>query len=285
MLVAAYTQTLIDRIMTRSVHGIVLTGRSGAGKGHAARLIAQQKLGLSSAHELEIHPYLKIITPENNSIGIEQIRDLQRFLQLKTIGTHAIQRVAILEDAHTMTNEAQNALLKSLEEPPADTVILLTAPATRQLKETIYSRIQRLPILPITKAQALEYFSADFGASTIEKAFAISGGRAGLLYALLHTEAHPLITEIQRAKEILAGDTFTRLARVDELSKQREAIPLFLQACKLIASTALHQAAAKTSPSAIKRWHHTLKTIYDAEAALPRNPNSKLLLTDLFLHL
>jgi DNA polymerase-3 subunit delta' len=65
-------------------------------------------------------------------------------LSLKVPGKHQTDRVAIIIDAHTMTTEAQNALLKTLEEPPARTVLLLTARSEQSLLPTVRSRVRRV---------------------------------------------------------------------------------------------------------------------------------------------
>jgi len=283
ILLQEHTKRLIDNTITGSVHGILLSGPPGAGKGHAARYVAHKKLGLETPEQLAVYPYFEAVLPENGSISIDQIRQLQRFLQLKTPGTAGIRRIVIIEDAHLMTAEAQNALLKSLEEPPADTLLILTAPATLRLKKTIYSRVQQIPILPLSKDQTTQHFEQDFPPTLVAKAHAISGGSIGLMHALLHAEDHALLAEVQRAKTLLSGTPFDRLASVDELSKQKDVLPLFLQACKLICSTALHQSAQKGQPKQVQRWHHALQAVYDTEAALPHNPNPKLLLSDLLL--
>lgn len=281
-----HTRQILENSLAGGVHGLLLTGPIGAGKSYTARYYAQQKLGLASMEKLDGYPYFSDITPENSSISIEQIRGLQKFLQLKVPGQAGIRRVAIIEDAHLMTSEAQNALLKSLEEPPSDTVLILTAPATLRLKRTIYSRVQQVPILPVSKRQAVDYFQNDFKGADIEKNYAISDGRMGLLHALLNSEDHALLEEIRRAKQIFGDTAFGRLAKVDELSKQKESLPLFLQACKLICSAALHNAAGKGADAKqLKHWHRSLGSVYEAEAALAHNPNSKLLLTDLLLSL
>jgi replication-associated recombination protein RarA len=283
MLVQAHTRQQLDRLLGRPTHGILLCGPDGSGKTFIARQLASSLLG-TEPEKLDSHPYFKLIAPANTSLSIDQIREAQKFLQLKTPGRNGIRRVIVIKHAHLMTTEAQNALLKSLEEPPADTVLILTAPATKQLKDTIYSRVQQVTVLPVTKDQARDYFKDSFGSDQLDKAFMMSGGLIGLLHALLRNEDHSLVNEIKRAKEILAAPAYSRLIRVDELAKQKESLPSFLQACKLICTTALEQAAQKGTAQT-KRWHHSLDAVYQAEAALPRNPNTKLLLTDLFLNL
>jgi hypothetical protein len=280
-LIAHHSKALLDSVTTKHPHGILLSGPVGSGKGLAAHHVAALLLG-HPLEKLVQYPYFLVIGPTNSSISIDAIRDLQQFLSLRTPGSNPIRRVAIIEDAHLMTNEAQNALLKSLEEPPADTAIILTAPATKQLKDTIYSRVQEVPILPVELDQTLEHFAGQFTKESLQKAHVMSGGHAGLLHALVAQDDHPLVAEIARAKGIMAASTYERLTQVDELAKQREAVPLFLQACKLICTSAIVHAAQKGNAQT-KRWHKALKAVYDAEAALPSNPNTKILLTDLFL--
>lgn len=278
-----HTRTLLDQAVANPPHALLLSGSAGAGKTFAAKYFATLCLRLEMLQDLDKYPYFQIIAPTNGTISIDRIRQLHEFLRLRTPGNQPIRRVAIIEDAHLMTTEAQNALLKSLEEPPADTVLILTAPATLGLKQTIHSRVRTIPILPITKEQAIELFGED--GPELDKAYAISGGLAGLLSAILHADDHQLLLEVQTAKKLLSSSLFERLAQVDELSKQKEAVPLFLQACKLICSAALGQAAAKQDDKKAHHWLSALQTVHRAEAALPRNPNTKLLLTDLLLRL
>ena len=285
ILIQAHTKNLVDRALDSQAHAYLLAGPEGAGKGYLARHIATERLGLKTLDDLEKQPYLKIIAPADGSIGIDQVRELQKFLRLKTVGRKSVRRIAILEDAHTMTSEAQNALLKNLEEPPADTIVILTAPATRQIKDTIYSRVQTIAVLPVTLNQAQDYFTAQFEPAAIEKAFRMSGGYAGLLVALLHDDDHALAAAVQTAKSIMTSSTFERLTRVDELSKQKDDLPTLLRACRLIASAALHQAIIKGNQSTIKHWHHTAALLHDTEASLAYTPNARLLLTNVFLRM
>lgn len=277
-----HTKKLFDIVVSRPVHGILLSGPEGSGKFYAAQHLAAKILDINF-DKFTSYPYVKIISPEKNTVSIEQIRELQKFLQLKTTGTATIRRIAIIQDAHTMTTEAQNALLKSLEEPPADTVIILTSPDTLQLKETIYSRVQKVPVLPPGKPELFAAFADESDEATMTKAYMMSGGYAGLFAALLRDESHQLATAIQQAKAILTAPVYERLLRVDELSRHKDGLPMLLQAIRIIATTALEQAAAKNNIAHAKKWHITLTSCYKAEASLAHNPNGKLLLSDLFL--
>lgn len=85
------------------------------------------------------HPDLLIINKEDKvSIGIEKIRDLTAWLSLKPFQSK--NKVVLIQDAQNLTVEAQNAILKTLEEPPGNCQILLTAPHSSSLIDTIVSR-------------------------------------------------------------------------------------------------------------------------------------------------
>lgn len=284
ILLQAHTREQIDSLVNKPTHGVLLSGPEGSGKAYTAHVIASRLLD-TSLEKLDTHPYFRAIQPEKGSVGIDQIRELQKLLHLKVPGKGGIRRVIVLERAELMTTEAQNALLKSLEEPPADTVIILTAPASRNIKETIYSRVRQIQVLPVDKDEAVRYFSQRYDQVVVERAYMLSAGHIGLMHALLEDEEHALAHAIKQAKELLSLSRYERLARVEELSKQKEALPMLLQACKLICTTALRQAAEKQADKQTKRWHATLSTVHATEATLLYNPNTKLLLTDLMLQL
>lgn len=283
ILLHSHTKVQLERILDQPSHGLLFTGPAGAGKAHVARFAAAKLLNVDFEN-ITNYPHIKNVAPESRTITIGQIRELQRFLQLRTPGKSRVRRVIIIEDAHYMTSEAQNALLKSLEEPPADTVLILTALMSLKLKDTIYSRVQLLSVLAPSKAEAKAYFK-NYSPAEIERTYAMSGGNAGLMNALLTQTDHELANQVLTAKEIFGSTVYERLLRVDSLSKQKENLPSLLYALKLISSTALHQAAIKQNQKQIKRWHASLEAIYQAEATLDSSPNTKLLLTNLFMNL
>jgi DNA polymerase-3 subunit delta' len=88
------------------------------------------------------HPDLHILEPDGNSIKIEQIRAIQRDLSLRPV--EAGCKVCLIEAAELMTTAAANALLKTLEEPRGDTLLILISSKPQRLLETIRSRCQLL---------------------------------------------------------------------------------------------------------------------------------------------
>ncbi|MCF8045323.1 MAG: DNA polymerase III subunit delta' [Desulfarculaceae bacterium] len=90
-----------------------------------------------------MHPDILRIMPEKGVIKISRIRDLCTSLTVRA--NEAFRRVVIFHDAETMNTEAQNALLKTLEEPPRDTLFILVADNTAPLLPTVVSRCRHIP--------------------------------------------------------------------------------------------------------------------------------------------
>ncbi len=155
------------------------------------------------------------------------IRHLLRELARRPVeGAH---RVAIVEEAHRMNEDAQNALLKTLEEPPPGVTVILCAEAPERLLPTIRSRAAMLRLGPVA-TRAIEELLADHGvdAPRAARLARLSGGRPGLALAYAAAPAAVAIREeIARSLvDLLAADRSARLvagrellARAAELSK------------------------------------------------------------------
>ncbi|HEU4985335.1 MAG TPA: AAA family ATPase, partial [Nitrososphaera sp.] len=136
------TRAQLEHFAARPTHALLLTGSAGIGKTAIAEALASSILDV----RLDSHPYHMTVRPDGASISIDAIRELQKFLLLKTVGDKPFRRTIIIEYAHAMTTEAQNAFLKLLEEPPADTLLILTANSPRALLPTILSRAQTIAV-------------------------------------------------------------------------------------------------------------------------------------------
>ena len=96
----------------------------------------------SQLEEKANNPYFHIAIEKANAIRIASIREIKRELSLSLFAEG--KRVVIIFDAHLMNEEAQNAFLKTLEEPPPSTIIILTTSRIDKLKQTIISRCQQV---------------------------------------------------------------------------------------------------------------------------------------------
>jgi len=142
-----------SRVRGRAPHAVLLVGPRGVGKRAAAAWLARERLGLRGAEEGPSYPVavpehadLRWISPaeDKESISIEQVRDLVSDLSLTSYEGGG--KVAVIEPANAMTTNAANSLLKTLEEPPGDALLILVADRVARLPATILSRCQRIPV-------------------------------------------------------------------------------------------------------------------------------------------
>jgi DNA polymerase-3 subunit delta' len=124
-------------------HAYLLHGPPGVGKKRAAMLFAAELLGDHARVERRSHPDLYVLEPLGDQIRIDDIRALRRDLHMRPF--EASRRVYLVLGADTMNEDAADALLKDLEEPPAYAVLVLIASDLGPLPETIRSRCQLVP--------------------------------------------------------------------------------------------------------------------------------------------
>mgnify|MGYP001819597147 FL=1 len=148
----------------RLAHAYLFSGPDGVGKrlmalALARAIVCHEQRGCGDCQacrkiDHRNHPDLHILQPDGNSIKIEQVRSLQKGLNLKPL--EANRKICLIEEAESMTLGAANALLKTLEEPRGDTLLILLTAYPNRLLETIRSRCQPLPFTrhPNSRIQA-----------------------------------------------------------------------------------------------------------------------------------
>lgn len=124
------------------------------------------------------HPDLLHIEPDGAAIKISQIRELKKNLAFPPF--EARFRVALLVNIHTMRREAANSMLKTLEEPPPDTVIILTGNETGSILPTILSRCQVIPFFALPYGEVAATLHNEDGISQ-EEALALAAAAEGSL--------------------------------------------------------------------------------------------------------
>ena len=148
----------------RLAHALLVQGPPGWGQAVLARALALELLGRGAADAPDdiaelAHPDLRWILPEGKGeqIKIDTVRALAEFAsQTPQI---ALCKVAVLVPADALNDHAANALLKTLEEPPGSTYVLLVTEAASDLLPTIRSRCQRLDVVPAPRADVLAWIA------------------------------------------------------------------------------------------------------------------------------
>ncbi len=157
-------KTLVSRTISsgRVPHAYLFKGPDGVGKKLFARGVAAalncrgerpgRACGVCRSCKKFFsgnHPDFMVVQPEKGMIKINQVREMCRALGYPPYESEL--RVVLLEDVHTMRQEAANSLLKTLEEPPSGNLLILTAEASQDILTTISSRCQVVPFyaLPV----------------------------------------------------------------------------------------------------------------------------------------
>ncbi len=160
------------------------------GKRLAAYDLAAAVLGDPGRVMRRSHPDLYVLEPLGDQIRIDPIRELRRDLHMRPFeGDH---RVYLILSAHLMNEEAADALLKDLEEPPSYAVIVLVADELGPLPETIHSRCQLIPFRRLSERAVRDEIQTREPGLSAEEATAyarIASGRLDRVERLLDPEA------------------------------------------------------------------------------------------------
>lgn len=274
-------------------HAYLLVGPKGLGKQTLATRTAQmifceagpdapcRECQACRRVEAQRHPDLHVVQvePDENNIRIEQIRTLQRSISLAPY--EAERRIVLVLGAHDMSLGASNALLKTLEEPPAECVLLLTAESRESLLPTIVSRCEVLPLRLIPHQQLLQGVQAAApDLDEVELVATLAAGRPGVALRLASEDGalEARREHVDDLLRMLAGNRRDRFAFADAVSKGGDAPQLRDEALAMLETwlgiwrTLLlvsHGAKAVTDPTLVDsaRLADHLTPAQTAEAA------------------
>jgi len=231
----------------RERHAYLITGPQGVGRRTLALRFAQglnclkpptpgqpcRKCSACKRLEVMQHPDLMLVATEHEGevLRIDQVRELQHSLSLAPY--EARYRVALIlrfEEAHT---SASNAMLKTLEEPPPQVVVILTAKSVESLLPTIVSRCEVIRLRPVPLDETSRGLQVIKGVpqDSADKLAHISGGRPG--YAIRLYEQPSLLEQRQSFLEelfqLLASSRGERFAFANERVREKEELRRELQ--------------------------------------------------------
>jgi DNA polymerase-3 subunit delta' len=227
-------------------HAYLFTGPDGIGKRTLALRYAQTLACLEPSEDVipcgrcracrqvraETHPDVHIVRrlEGKSEVGIEQVRDLQRQMSLSPL--EARRRVAVLVDFHDASDGASNALLKTLEEPAGEAVLLVTAWAAESVLPTIASRCEVMTLRPVGPG-AIEAGLVSAGANP-EEARLLAGLAAGRPGWALAAKDSPSMLQARRLaleelRRLLPASRAERFAFAEKIHRDDEKVRAVLE--------------------------------------------------------
>jgi len=308
-------------------HALVFTGIDGIGKQMAAKAFAmacncddpqpfpESQAGPTPAARTNAcgqcrtcrriladnHPDILHICPSGNMIRIAVIRDLIQRLMMKPYEQG--KRIVIIAGSHALNPEASNALLKILEEPPENTLLVLTARQTSDLLPTIISRCQQIRFSPLKRDVLIELLTVNEMLTPEEAAAAaaLSGGsythalkmvregwiprRNWLANEISGLNDQSTTSQLALAEKLAAGKTQLPDTLAWLVSWYRDLIVFPFQPEHIVNSDLFHQIRAAAADADPLVLIDRMKAVQNALKQLQANANSRLTMDDLVLQL
>lgn len=300
----------------RAAHAYLFTGSAGVGKNTLARAFAASLLCKNGVTEAcgscpvckkfagDNMPDFITLTPAGNNIKIEQVRELQKKAQFKPY--EADKKVYLINQADTMTVEAANCLLKILEDPPSNTVFLLTSVNQYSLLPTIISRCQLVPLTKVPRDEINEVLQQRFGLDGEKAALLASlcDGLPGVALQMAGSGKGLDIRELVfKVVEQISDENLNQLLKTaEDFDKKKEILPEFLEQLMLWYRDQLiwlqtgednlvvnidRLSYFKSTAERVSKDHliRSITDIMEAKNQLSRNVNARLVLEVLLLRL
>ncbi|MCW8858373.1 MAG: DNA polymerase III subunit delta' [Deltaproteobacteria bacterium] len=220
----------------RIAHAYLFEGPDGIGKRLMALAFARALLCLKSTGcgdcpacrkvDHNNHPDVHLLDAEETTIKIDQVRSLQQELSLRPL--EGKDKICLIDGAEQLTPGAANALLKTLEEPQPNTLIILLTSHPEKLLPTICSRCQRLPFSRLPKQQLATILCQrlDLNSTEANVLAALSDGSLkkalGQNKQLYLEKRHNLI---QSLSALSSGSTIPTFSLADELATEKDLLP------------------------------------------------------------
>ena len=286
ILLNAKTRQALEAFARQPKHALLLSSTTPFEKPVEAQHLAASILGVKVDDLYGIPQFLHIAKAKDlQNITVDNIRSIRQALRLKApTATGKITRVVMIDGADNMNQEAQNALLKALEEPSQGTVFILSTHRLSRLLPTITSRCQIIKLLPVSLSEAANKYASSSQAS-VTAAWHLSSGNPGVLDELLSTSSARLTPFVDQAKQIIKMDKYQRIIALDLLSQNKEQALGVLSALDKLLQVLYHSAVASGKGSLVTKLLANSRLVKQAIIDLNSNVASRVSLLNLALKL
>lgn len=280
-LISKLNDQRLSNYLNYPVVPLIIYGDKYLYKDKIISFLAQKILSLDD-QEFKRYPYILRIKAIDNKIGIDQIKGINKFIELKVPVDKDINRIILIHNSDKMTIEAQNAFLKNLEEPPQRTLFILSTNNLNSLLSTIKSRCIKIRIIKPSEDEIINHYTElGYKLEDIKKAINVSNSLPKLLYKILTNKNSNIDEQISIAKVILSNDQFNRLKMVDTLVKDKDKVKDIFYIIKQMSKFGL---LSKSYQDSIK-WLKILNKTLLAEEDLENQVHLKTLLSDYLLNI
>ena len=271
--------------LSKSSHSYIFWGTEGIGKKAIAKEFAKKILCIGNKQNdcsckscIEFsssnNPDFLLIESDDGKIKIEQIREMQRKIAEKPIISD--KKVYIINDADKMTTEAQNCLLKTLEEPPEYITIILICSNENNLLSTIKSRCTRMYFEPIEINEVKKYIKGiNISKDINENILNLSQGSIGKAIKLVENQS--LYENIEKLLEDLTKKDLIDIIKMsEEIYKSKEEIESILEYMNVV--------ALELSKKNIK-YIRCIETIEETKKRLKANSNYDMCIDNMLFNI
>lgn len=273
-------------------HAIIIEGPVGSGKKTFAEFLAKAMLCSSETPPCGIcnscrtltagsNQDYSFFTPEKELITVEDMRRLRTEAYYAPIAAPC--RVFVIHKADCMNEQAQNTLLKVIEEPPVTAKFIFLCESANSLLVTIRSRCIQFTLSgvePDSKACTLLAEKSGCTAEAAKSALVAYNGLIGqALTALQGTNQAPVTAADILKLSATQNSRYALLCKLQPLQKDREAVKALIKDLKYSMIDAVKQkATGQNTPFTYQKLHTILKKLNALENALPLNPSTSLLI-------
>lgn len=233
------------------------------------------------------HPDTIILDNTDESVKIEQIREIIGRLSMTKQGRY---KILLIKQAGRLTPEAANCLLKTLEEPPPDTLIIMTSDNPRELLSTVVSRARLVKFSGYSQKYLEEKMQEQFpdaDSATISQVCSLSIGKSGRAIKLLrnadllaaYKSMYNVLCELLEDKPL-----YRKFTAIEDLLKSETDISEFLDVFVHLIRSRLYKSLEEDDCPGKKRYYlDILEDIEQTRQLLKRNINARLALENLVL--